>query len=146
MPVWYSGDVPTNLNINGYNSVRLNLSKTAFEEKRLDSKTFSVTYTNPTVTGVVLMRAYQAMTFTNVAGVTFGSSTPRIWFNIEKRSSPNSSGTNIFSSDYGVNSTGSATTTFNSASVAADDWLYIDVSEVTGTVTFANLTITLTTP
>ena len=143
MPTFYIGDVPATFSLDPNTAVRRSGANDKFETVAANMKTFSLIIASPVVGGVCIMRAFQAMTFVRVAGVTFGSSSPTVTFNIEKRTDPSSAGTNIFTLDYTINSTGGSTTTFNSPSVSADDWLYVDVSAKSGTVTFAEITIQL---
>jgi|GEM_PF-3614179 len=74
---------------------------------------------------------HDAATITSVVYVT-GAGTAD--FNIEKRSklTPDVAGTNIWTLDKTANTTGAESTTFDSASVAAQSWLMMDISAVTG--------------
>ena len=144
MPTIYSGDVPSDLSITGGSNVRQNLGASGFEGRDLGVRTFELTYRTPTSgLGVCLMRTYQAMDFTNIAGATVGSSTPRVWFNVEKRTSPSGTGTDVLASDLQLTTSGNYTTSMNSAQSNADDWWYIHISNVSGTVNTVNITLTL---
>ena len=66
-------------------------------------------------------------------------------FNIEERGTLGSAGTNILSSDMVADTNGeSVTSSFNNASLAAGNWLTIDVSAVNGLVDCVSITLTVT--
>jgi len=67
-----------------------------------------------------------------------------VTFNIEERSTIGSPGTDILTTDQVAITTGASQTgSFNDDSLAAGNWLYIDISAISGTP--AQVVITLTT-
>lgn len=66
-------------------------------------------------------------------------------FNIEERGTLGSAGTNILSSDMVADANGeSVTSSFNNSSLAAGNYLTIDISAVSGAVDFVSITLTIT--
>jgi hypothetical protein len=83
----------------------------------------------PAVETIRLRNVPTAATITRITHIT---SAGTVDFNIEKRAeaTPFTTGTNVFSSDKQATTTNATETTFNSAAIAARDWLVIDVSAV----------------
>lgn len=102
-------------------------------------KTYCWVISSPAVGGVLGPRIKANQTCVRLdSHVASGTSAT---FNIEERSTVNSAGTNIVSSDQVASTTGASTTTFSNAYLAADTWLYVDISAVSGTP--GQLSITL---
>jgi hypothetical protein len=57
-----------------------------------------------------------------------------VQFNIEERSVIGSTGTNIMGTDMSADANGETTTSFTNPSLAADNWLWLDISGVSGSV------------
>lgn len=63
-------------------------------------------------------------------------------FNIEERSAVGSAGSNILTSDKAANTTeDNVTSSFNDSSLAADNHLVVDISAVSGTVSYLCITL-----
>lgn len=56
-----------------------------------------------------------------------------VTFNIEERTAAGTAGTNVVTSDQVASTTGASTGSFSNADLAADNWLYVDISAVSGT-------------
>ena len=58
-------------------------------------------------------------------------------FNVEERTTGSAAGTNLLAAELCVTGAGPEVTTtgFSNSSLAADTWLYLDISDVTGTIT-----------
>lgn len=65
-------------------------------------------------------------------------------FNVEERTAPGTAGTNIVASDQVATTSGANTTSFSNADLAADSWLYVDISAVSGTPGQLSITLTVT--
>lgn len=65
-------------------------------------------------------------------------------FNVEERTAPGTAGTNIVASDQVATTSGANTTSFSNADLAADSWLYVDISSVSGTPGQLSITLTVT--
>ena len=135
----YSGDIQANHAVGQEQTIRANSGETAFESKSLSVRTYSFMYTSPVDGGVCITRFYQNLTLLQVAGVTDSGT---ISVQLNKRSSPDTSGTNMLSSALGLSSTLSTTTSFANNSITADDWLYVDLSSKSGTINYMEITIT----
>lgn len=112
------------------------LKKTAANTWALDtagvvSRQYVWVIANPAVGGILGPRLKTGKTCvrldSHVAAATSAT------FNIEERTSPGTAGTNIISSDQVATTTGASTTTFSNSGLAADNWLYVDISAVSGT-------------
>jgi hypothetical protein len=62
-------------------------------------------------------------------------------FNIEERTSPDSSGTNLLGSDQVATTTGASTTSFSNSSLAADSFLWLDISAISGSPGYLQVTL-----
>jgi hypothetical protein len=90
------------------------------------------------VGGVAGPKVEEGTRITEVSSYVVGGTSAA--FNIEERSSPESAGTNLLSSDQTADADGTSTTTINNSDIAADNTLYLDISAVTGDVTHLSVT------
>lgn len=97
---------------------------------------------NPTATGIPGPRMKWNGECVRLDSFVVGSGST-VDFNIEKRSSPNTAGTNILTSDLQSTTSGVSTTTFSSSSITADEWLWVDISSVSGTVTSMSISLSI---
>jgi hypothetical protein len=105
------------------------------------ARLFSWTIQNPAVGGIPGPRLKQDMTCVRLDSmVSFGEG---VFFNIEERPYAYTGGVDIVSSDQIAVTTGATTPTFSNASLAADNWLWVDISAATGTTSTTYLQITL---
>jgi hypothetical protein len=141
MPTLYSGDRPSNLAVGGDTVIRTNTGLSGFETVSSEIRTYSATYPAPTNNGLVLMQFYQAGTLVRVDGVATGGGSMQLQLN--KRTNPSTSGTNMLSSTLGISGNATNTVSFSSSSISADHWLYVDLSSKSGTVNFLTITITV---
>jgi hypothetical protein len=135
----YSGDIAADQGAGTNQSIRANSGKTGFESKNLSIKTHAFTYRNPANGGVCVTRFYQNLTLLQVEGVTDSGT---IYVDLNKRTSPNTAGTDMLSFSQGMTTTGNIATLSNTT-ITADDWLYVTLSGKVGTVNFLEITITL---
>lgn len=120
------------------------LKKTAADTWALDTsgvvaRQYVWVISTPTVGGVLGPRLKAGKTCVRLDSHVLAATSAT--FNIEERSTVNSAGTNIVSSDQVASTTGASTTTFSNADLAANTWLYVDISAVSGTP--GQLSITL---
>jgi hypothetical protein len=93
--------------------------------------------------GALIVRLYQNLTVLRVdSHISNGTS---VSFHLEIRSSVNSNGTNITSSPIVAVNNGTATTSFSNPNVPADNWLFLNVTDISGTIGLFAVTITCTT-
>ena len=87
---------------------------------------------------VTLFRAKSAMTITKLVAVGGGFT-----YTVRKAADRSATGTEVVTGGSTVTSTttGDVVTSFNSASIAADDWVWIKLTSVTGTPASFNLTM-----
>ena len=125
-----------------YQVLRMNSDATAPE---WTTNTHSATWVidSPAVGGVPGPRIPKNWTVTRIdAYVTAATSAT---FNIEERSTIGSAGTNIMTSDLAATTTGASDTgAFNDSALAAGNWLWVDISAVSGTPGKLVLTLTYT--
>lgn len=112
------------------------LKKTAANTWALDttgvvSRQYVWVIANPAVGGILGPRLKAGKTCVRLDSHV--SAATSVTFNVEERSTVNSAGTNIISSDQVATTTGASTATFSNAGLAADTWLYVDISAVSGT-------------
>lgn len=94
-------------------------------------KTHTWVIRNPAVGGVLGPRISEAQTASRIdAYVTAATS---VTFNIEKRSTIGSAGTNLMASDLAATTSGASQTSFAASALASGDWLWVDISAVSGT-------------
>jgi len=105
-------------------------------------RTFSWVISNPAVGGFPGPRLYQAHTAVRIDSYVTAATSAT--FNIEERSTIGSAGTNLLGSDQVATVTGASTTSFSDSSLAADNWLWIDISAVSGTPGQVVITLTCT--
>jgi hypothetical protein len=84
----------------------------------------------PAVGGILGPRLHQGLTCHRLDAHCKDATS--VTFNIEERSTIGSAGTNILAADMVADVDGETTGTFDNAGLAADCWLYIDISEVSG--------------
>ena len=142
MAVNYHGDVKADQAMGANLTMRVKNDSSDFEAKQLDYKAFSFSYPNPSNGGAIGMRVYQNMAILSVAGCVTGTSTPSIDVQINKRTAPQTSGTNLMLGALTLDTNGAQQTSFATGTVSADDWLYIDLSNKSGTVSWAMVTLT----
>lgn len=90
----------------------------------------------PLATTVMSVQVKDAITITKVTATCMGKNTPTWTFNIQERASNalNSAGTNVMTSSLVASATGANTTTFSNAGIAADAFMTVVASGVSGTV------------
>lgn len=93
--------------------------------------------------GALMVRLYQNLTVLRVdSHISSGTS---VNFHVEIRSSVNSTGTNITSSPMVAVNAGTATTSFSNSSLPADNWLFLNITDISGTIGLLTITITCST-
>lgn len=93
--------------------------------------------------GALIVRLYQNLTLLRVdSHISTGNS---VNFHVEVRNSVNSTGTTITSSPMVAVNAGTTTTSFSNSSVQADDWLFLSITDISGTIGLLTITITCTT-
>jgi len=102
-----------------------------------------MTYTwviqNPAAGGIPGPRLKTAKTALRIDSYTTAAT--NLWFNIEERSTIGTPGSNLLSGDLTAGVTGATTTSFADANLAADNWLWVDITGVSGTVGTAVITL-----
>jgi hypothetical protein len=88
--------------------------------------------------GAWITRAAQNLIIKRIDSCTLAST---VSFNIEIHSDPTTSGTNVLSTDQTASTTGASDTSFSAATVNQNDWLFIDISAITGTPQALTVTI-----
>jgi hypothetical protein len=104
----------------------------------------SIAIENPTASEKwVLFFTESAITVAKIEAVLLGSSTPSVTFSIRYGTDISGAGTEVVTSGITVTSvsTGSATTSFNSASVPASNFVWITTSAQSGTVTALQVSV-----
>lgn len=86
----------------------------------------------PTTGGILGTRIAQNLTATRVDAYTSGGTS--CTFNIEQRSTIGTTGTNIMTSDMVADSNGEIDTTLANPNLVEGNWLYVDISAVSGAV------------
>lgn len=105
-------------------------------------RVLGMTISSPAVGGIGWIRLKEGLTATRVDAYVIGGTS--CTFNIEERTAPNSAGTNILTSDLAADADGASSTTFSNSGLAADNWLYIDISAASGTVSQIAITLSCT--
>jgi hypothetical protein len=95
-----------------------------------DYDLFTWVVNTPAVGGIPGPRMIQNKTAQRIDSYTTAAT--NCWFNIEERSTIGSAGTNLVGWDPLANVTGSSITTFSNASLAADNWLFLDIAGFSG--------------
>jgi hypothetical protein len=97
--------------------------------------------------GVLGPQLSAAETATEIVASIYGG-TSGVVFNIEERSAGYTAGVNLLTADFTVTGAGAdmSTTGFTNSALAADSWLYLDISNVTGTVAGLSVTLHTTEP
>jgi hypothetical protein len=108
---------------------------------KVDIKTIVID--NPAVGGILLCRLYEGWNIVRVDSAVKAATS--VTFNLEERTAVGSAGTDVTSSDMVADTDGTATTSFSNAAIAADNWLYADISAVSGTPGTLTITIAYTT-
>jgi hypothetical protein len=97
--------------------------------------------------GILGPRLKTAQTVTRIDACIYGGTSGAI-FNVEERTTGSAAGTNILVTDLLVTGAGPgvSTTGFTNSSLAADTWLYLDISDVTETITGLTVSVQTTEP
>ena len=106
---------------------------------------FAWTITNPVAAQVIPgPRLREAHTATRVDA--YVTAATNCIFNIEERDSatPNTAGTDIMTSDLTAITTGASTTTINNPALAADNWLSVVITSISGTPGVLQVTLATT--
>jgi hypothetical protein len=94
-------------------------------------RTYTWVIATPAVGGVLGPRLKEAHTATRIDSYVAAATSAT--FNIEERSTIGSAGSNLLSSDQVADVNGETTTSFADSALAADNWLYLDISATSGT-------------
>lgn len=135
----YTGDISTTQAVAVEQVLRVNDGYTGFEAKPLQYRSYSLVYKTPANGGVCIMRFAHNETLVQVAGVTDSGT---IYIQLNKRTAPQTSGTNMLTSALRITTTPYTTSTFSNDTLSADDWLYLNLSGKSGTLNYAEITIT----
>ena len=95
-------------------------------------KTYTWVIGDPIVGGVPGPRMYQAHMVVAIHAYVIGGTSVK--FNIEKRTVIGTPGTDIMGAELTANVTGGYTAAMNAGAVATGSWLWVDISEVNGSV------------
>lgn len=104
----------------------------------------AISLTSPTASEKVpLFFTNAALTVTQIRSIVAGSSTPSVTFSLRYGTDFSASGTEVVTSGITVTNTttGLSTTSFNSASIAADRFVWLTTSAVSGTVNTLHVTV-----
>ena len=103
-------------------------------------KSYTWVIDNPAVGGIPGPRLKAAHTVIRLD--SYVTAATSVTFNIEERSTIGSAGTDILSSDQVADADGATSLSFSNADLAADIWLWLDISAISGTP--GKVVITLT--
>ena len=104
-------------------------------------KQFTCNHTGPILrTGSLIVRLYQNLTVLRIDSHINGGT--QVDFNVEHRSAVNTTGTALTTTTIPALPGGTETTSFGLSNLSADNWLYLDITNVTGTVNRLTITIT----
>lgn len=105
----------------------------------------SVHIANPTATEkIVLFFTTSAQTVSQIRSVLIGSNTPSVTFSVRYGTDISAAGTEVVTSGITVTSTttGLSTTSFNSASISANNFVWLTTSAKSGTVDALSVSVT----
>jgi hypothetical protein len=105
-------------------------------------RTFTWVITTPAVGGIPGPRLKVAATATRID--SYVTAATSVTFNIEERSTIGSAGSNLLSSDQVADTNGETTTSFADSALAADNWLWLDISAISGTPGTLVVTLSMT--
>lgn len=106
------------------------------------AKTYTWVITTPAVGGIPGPRLWNSLTALRIDAYVVGGTS--ITFNIEKRSVIGTAGTDLLASDAVAPVAGVSTMTFADASLPQDNWLWLDISALSGVPTKFVVTLTTT--
>ena len=106
------------------------------------AKTYTWIIKTPAVGGIPGPRLWTDLTALRIDAFCIGATS--VTFNIEKRTTIGTAGTNLLTSDAVAPVAGVSTTTFATDQVTQDQWLWLDISAVSGTPTMLVVTLTST--
>ena len=109
-------------------------------DKGSNVRSFTWVVANPAIGGVPGPRIAENMLVTRVDG--FVDAATSAAFNVEQRTSVGSSGTNILTSDLVATTTGAYSSSVTANQLIGGNYLWIDISAVTGTPTQLVITVT----
>ncbi len=104
----------------------------------------SISIPDPTnAEDITLFRANENWTITKIVAVLIGSSTPSVTWTIRKGSDRSAAGTEVVTSGTTTTSTttGSVVTSFDSATIATDDFVFLETTAKSGVVDELHVTI-----
>jgi hypothetical protein len=131
---------PTTINNTSTNSVTTNTHTHALSSK----KTYTWIINTPGIGGIAGPRIPVNGTVIQVD--SFVTAATSASFNIQKRSTIGTTGTNILSSSMVSTTAGVTSSNFSSASLTVGDWLWVQISAVSGTPGQLCITVTFTEP
>ena len=100
-------------------------------KKNAEVKSYTWVIDNPATGGIPGPRLKVAHTVTRLD--SYVTAATSVTFNIEERSTIGSAGTDILASDQVADTDGAIASSFSNAGLAADCWLWLDISAVSGT-------------
>jgi hypothetical protein len=103
-------------------------------------KTYTWSLSAPAVGGVLGLRVKEEQFILRIDTIIIGGTS--IAFNIERRSVANTAGLDLVATDIVSSTSGVEETDFAYEAIAADEWLYLDISSKSGNVTQFSATLT----
>ncbi len=123
---------------------RVRAGVASLEGKVVDRQSKSISIPDPTnAEDITLFRADEGWTITKMVAVLIGSSTPSVTWTIRKGSDRSAAGTEVVTGGTTTTSTttGSVVTSFNSATIATDDFVFLETTAKSGVVDELHVTI-----
>lgn len=123
---------------------RVRAGVASLEGKVIDRQSKSIAIPDPTnAEDITLFRADEGFTITKMVAVLVGSSTPSVTWTVRKGSDRSAAGTEVVTSGTTTTSTttGSVVTSFNSSGIAANDFVWLETTAVSGTVDELHVTV-----
>jgi hypothetical protein len=106
-----------------------------------ENKSYTWPVASPTAGGIPGPRLIKPQTVLRIDSYVVGGTS--VTFNIERRPTIGTTGTNILASNVTTTSTGQSEVTFATSSLLANDWLWLNIVSVSGTVTQFVVTLTI---
>jgi len=120
------------------------MSLSAVSNAGSNIRTYSWVIQNPTAGGIPGPRLKDAQTAIRID--SYVTAATSVTFNIEERSTIGTPGTDLLAADQVADITGETATAFSNSSLAADNWLWLDIASVGGTPGSLVVTLSCTAP
>ena len=139
MPVATWGDIPATTVLYGGEILTPGATQGTWDAISAAYKHISIMVPSPSVGGNFFYKSSEKLTIVSISSCVRAATSAT--FNIQIHSDPTSTGEDVLHSDAAPQTDGDTQTSFSRSNINVGDWLFVDVSAVSGTPLMLTITI-----